>query len=214
MDSTTRPIIEALESVAGVIAREHGIKGRISLVVGASGGGTKHGHFLARGWVDRDGNDVHEILMSGESLERGAVATLGTMIHELAHLYNYENGIKDTSDTGRYHNKRFRATAEMFGLTIDVAERIGHSVTTVPPETERKFAAQVEALEEAITAWRRPDLKIAASAPAKKFLFGCPECDDPVQVTKKWGERNDLAFKCELHNEYAVFWVDEPGADH
>lgn len=208
MDSTTRPIIEALEKIGGRIAREHGIESRISLVVGATGGGTKHGHFLANGWVDRDGNSVHEIVMSGESLERGAEATFGTMVHEMAHLYNFENEIKDVSDGGRYHNKDFRRTAEAMGLAIEMAPRIGHSVTTVPARTALKFKAEIEALDKAITAWRRPPVALAASAPAKKFLFGCPDCDDPVTVTKGWGERNDLSFKCNLHNEYALFWVE------
>lgn len=210
MQSTTKPIIEALEKIAGRIAQEFDIRSRVSLVVGASGGGTKHGHFLADGWMGKDGEPVHEIVMTGESLERGAVPTLGTMIHELAHLYNHENDIKDVSDSGRYHNRDFRRTAEGMGLAIEQAPRIGHSVTSVPEETQRKFSEEIMGLDKAITAWRRPPMALAASAtPAKKFMFGCPECDDPVQVTKGWGERNDVAFKCRLHDTYAIFWVDD-----
>lgn len=208
MKNVTSGIITALEKVIARVAKEHGLSSRVSLVVGATGGGVKHGHFLAKGWQDRDGNDVHEIVMTGESLERGAVPTLGTMLHELAHLYNFENDIQDVSDGGRYHNQRFRKTAEAMGLSIEIAPRIGHSVTTVPVETQARYADVIADLDEAITAWKRVPVLAAAASNSKKFLFGCPECDDPVQVTKKWGEAHDGQYECAIHNEWLHFWIE------
>ena len=44
------------------------------------------------------------------------------MLHEMAHLYNLENGIKDTSRAGTYHNAKFKATAEEHGLICERSE--------------------------------------------------------------------------------------------
>lgn len=207
MTSTTalKPVLDVLDTVTARVAKQFGIKGRISLVVGASGGGKKHGHFHANTWASRQDDSIsyHEIMLSGESLERGAVATLGTLIHELAHAYNFENEVKDCSDSGRYHNTNFKETAERMGLDIEKADRIGWSVTTVPEPTQRKYADELEALEEAITAFRRGDVGLAADAPKQeKWHMGCAECEDEfwVPIQKRWYENQMYTLFCDIHN--------------
>lgn len=200
-----KPVLDVLDEATAVIAREHGIKGRISLVVGATGGGKKHGHFHANTWADRNdpAQSYHEIMLSGESLERGAVGTLGTLIHELAHAYNFENDIRDVSDSGRYHNDSFKRTAERMGLEIEKAARIGWSVTTVPPQTRQKYAALIEKLEKAIIVFRRGDLGLAADGEKQpKWHMGCPECEDEfwVPIQKRWYENQEYSLRCEIHN--------------
>ena len=52
------------------------------------------------------------------------------MLHEMAHLYNMVHGIKDTSSqSGAYHNKRFKETAEAHGLRIEQHPKYGWTVT-------------------------------------------------------------------------------------
>lgn len=203
----TPALVTALDSVVAKAAKKHGIKSRVSLVVGASGGGTRHGHFHARSWTNAEGEDVHEIMLSGESLERGAVPTLGTLLHELAHLYNFENEIKDVSDGGRYHNTRFKETAESFGVSIEKADRIGYSVTTVPEGTCNTYRKELDALGEALVAWRRPPAALAAAAqPRKTFIMVCPECDDPVPIGKGWFERNQPKCVCGNYFDLEEKW--------
>lgn len=48
----------------------------------------------------------------------------------MVHLYCLCNDIKDTSNCGRYHNKRFKAEAEKRDLKIECAQYIGYSVTS------------------------------------------------------------------------------------
>jgi hypothetical protein len=185
MTTPTLPILSALNDLALEVAAQHSIEGKISIVLGASGvtrSGQKHGHFQARSWEDSEGNDIHEISLAGESLKRGAVATVGTLIHELAHAYCHENDIKDTSDSGRWHNKKFKTIAEDMGLDIEKADRIGFSVTTVPEVTQTRYAKHIAKLEEAIKVWRR-------------------ECQDPVATTKGWFERNEFSLYCSTHDE-------------
>lgn len=206
LETPTLPILRVLNDVVHIVSDEHEIKGRVSLVVGPSGvtrSGQKHGHFHARTWEDAEGNDIHEILLSGESLKRGAAATIGTLIHELAHTYCHEHDIKDTSDGGRWHNKKFKEVAERMGLEITKGDRVGFSLTEVPESTQEQYAEQIEALEQAIQAWRRApgilELVEPEKAKSKTYKMQCPECQDAVPVGKGWFERNEFNLRCSLH---------------
>lgn len=59
-----------------------------------------------------------------------------TLLQEMAHLYNLQNGIQDVSNNGYYHNMKFKATAEAHGLHIEKHPRYGWTVATVTPKTE------------------------------------------------------------------------------
>lgn len=97
---------EMLGAVNGIVEKarrmHEGIPETV-VVLGASGAtrqGQKHGHFAPRSWKARGGNDKElygELFLSGESLERGAVATLGTILHELVHAYNHSHDVQDCS---------------------------------------------------------------------------------------------------------------------
>lgn len=113
----------------------------------------KWGHFAPGRWKRRAGmtaetkvEQVHEVLLAGESLERDPADTLGTLIHEAAHALAAARGIKDTSRGGRYHNGRYRKLAEELGLDVQKAGRIGWSATTMRPETIAAYEAEIEAL--------------------------------------------------------------------
>lgn len=68
----------------------------------------------------------YEINISTATLDRPIENTTATLLHEMAHLYNLVHGIRDTSSqSGAYHNKRFKATAEAHGLVIDHHEKYG-----------------------------------------------------------------------------------------
>lgn len=60
----------------------------------------------------------YEINLSSATLSRPIEETAATLLHEMAHEYDLEHGIKDTSNQGVYHNKNFKATAEAHGLHI------------------------------------------------------------------------------------------------
>lgn len=62
-------------------------------------------------------------------MNRAIENVVATLLHECVHLFCLQNGIKDTSRGGQYHNKRFRAEAEARDLHIEYSERIGWSIT-------------------------------------------------------------------------------------
>ncbi|MBN9748626.1 hypothetical protein DMP23_47455 [Amycolatopsis sp. A1MSW2902] len=160
----------------------------------------KLGHFASRQWVRpavrRDerghgGEDgraaaageedmfVHELLVSGEGLALGPVEALGTLLHEAAHARAEHRGIADTSDGGRYHNRRFAALAEDMGLHVADAGRSGWAATSVPPATAETYRDQLEHLRTALTVHRlEAPPRPAGAAPEGRMLAavcGCPQ---------------------------------------
>lgn len=76
----------------------------------------------------------YEINISAEHLNRESVRILCTLNHEACHLYCMENNIRDTSNRGRFHNRKFREVAEARGLKIENGGSIGWSVTSPKEE--------------------------------------------------------------------------------
>ena len=213
----TLPILKAASDVVDAIRKRHPGLPEVVVVLGAPGR-TKtsqiHGHFAPLAWksnaVDANGEHFHEILLSGESLQRGGRDTVGTLLHEAAHLYCYANNIRDTSNGNRYHNKRFKDTAEkLFGLSIEKADTIGWSVTTVPDATAKLYEKEIKALDEAITVYRSFGLAADTATPKKqaKWVMSCPECNDSVPTGKKWFDRNQPM--CGNHPEPVYYELDQ-----
>ena len=231
--------LKMLEAVNAIVAKTRSLHSGIPeavVVVGASGvtrSGQKHGHYAPSSWGSRknpegsgdtgDGaREVYgEILLAGESLERGAVATTGTILHELVHAWCDANDVKDTSNGNRYHNAKFKEKAEEFGLHIEKADTIGWSVTTVPPSTQETYAAELQALEDAIFVHRLGYSELQAltgepeKAKPKVRRMQCPECQEPLLVTKNWWEKQGngggdyeigVGLICGTHGiEYEIF---------
>lgn len=193
-------IIDALDRLAGQVRKNHPeVPDNIVFVLasGKTGRGAKHGHFAPGAWKD----NFHEILISAESLARGAEATLGTLIHELAHATAAATGVRDTSNNGRYHNKRFKTIAEGLGIELEQHDTIGWSLTTLPDETAAQYAAGLEALRKALVTHRMGLMAEGKAGPAKprnktKLPMVCG-CDDPVTVSIQWFERQGHALLCE-----------------
>ena len=93
-------------------------------------------------WKSED-EEYYEINICAEYLNRPLKELCGTLIHEMVHLHNIHNGIQDTSANGRYHNKKFKETAEARGLVIEKQGNIGWSKTSLSEE----LAALEKALE-------------------------------------------------------------------
>lgn len=183
--TVTLRILEGLTDIVTSVKATHSGIPEVVIVLGASAP-TKHGHFAADTWRARaeEGGVVHEILLSGESLQRGGLATFGTLVHELAHAYCYHNGIKDTSNRGRYHNREFKAVAERFGLHIEKADRVGFSVTSVPESTHDLYRGEITFLDNAINHYRVNAPASEAVGTRKKYRMSCGCEVEPLPVSK------------------------------
>lgn len=89
-----------------------------------------YGHVTAyKQWHRADGEERHELNIGAGTLDRPIENVVATMLHEMVHLWNIKENVKDCSRGGTYHNKKFKEAAEARDLSISYDERIGWSVT-------------------------------------------------------------------------------------
>ena len=136
-----------------------------------------------------------EINLVAEYMNRGLFPIMGTLLHEMAHLYNLSNNIQDVSRNGTYHNKKFKETAENAGLIIEHDKRIGWSITRLNNEC-MKFIKDNGFSEEVFTLSRLEPLEAYKSGDddeegniiekpkqsTRKYI--CPTCGTIVRATK------------------------------
>ena len=132
------------------------------------------GLFTARAWSSREGDEIiSEIQVSAEYLNYEPVEIISTVLHEATHLLCFNQGIKDTSSGGVYHNKRFKEQAERIGLGCpDMVEGpTGFGLTHTPAQLRRditdKFKPKFDVFDKF-----RPALKRTPTA-SKTVPFTC-----------------------------------------
>lgn len=110
-----------------------------------------YGHVTtSKVWKTESGKASYELNIGADYLDRPIENIVATLIHEGCHLYAMQNGIKDTSNRGIYHNKRFKALAEDRGLIIEKHNRYGWTITT-PSEATINFCIDNDLQEVLIT---------------------------------------------------------------
>lgn len=77
----------------------------------------------------------YEINICPEFLTADKYTACEVLLHEMCHLFNCMEGIKDCSRSGTYHNKQYKATAEAHGLAVEKTEKYGYSETSLTQET-------------------------------------------------------------------------------
>ena len=89
-----------------------------------------YGHFSLREdtWLSKNGA-THEINIGAGTLSRPIEEVTATLLHEMVHYYNYENGVQDCSRGNTYHNRRFNECAESHGLCVEHSDKYGWSHT-------------------------------------------------------------------------------------
>lgn len=85
-------------------------------------------------WSSKDNAWFREINLCAEYLNRAPELVITTLMHEMAHLFNIQRGVQDTSRAGTYHNREFKAVAEARGLTVEKDLKYGFCVTKPTPE--------------------------------------------------------------------------------
>ena len=154
------------------------------------------GHCSAAKVWQRKEDNAYELNIAAEVLNYPIEDTLDTMIHEMVHLYCRENGIKETSRNGMYHNGRFKAEAEKRGLECFKHGQYGWN--TRPTEKLVEYALSKDWNE--ICIGRNsgiPGIRIGASGtghsgtvgsgesrPSSTRKLQCPCCGNSVRATK------------------------------
>lgn len=95
-----------------------------------------YGHVSIQKIWHNDETAMHELNLSADYINRPIENVVATLIHEACHLYAMQHDIKDTSNQGIYHNKRFKWIAETMGhLQIDRHPKYGWTITSPTEET-------------------------------------------------------------------------------
>lgn len=130
--------------------------------------------------------DRYEINLVAEALNRGTLPVMATLLHEMVHLHNLVNGIKDTSRSNTYHNMKFKKTAEEHGLKIEYAKKIGWSVILIQDKTLDLIKSAN--FDEAVFSLGRKDFSVEdiekkkSKSSSRKYV--CPECGTIIRASK------------------------------
>lgn len=151
-----------------------------------------YGHVSVQKVWHNDNTATHELNLSADYLNRPIENVVATLIHEACHLYAIQNDIKDTSNHGIYHNKRFKALAEMRDLKISRHEKYGWTITE---PTEQLLDFCISNRLEDIQIVRQTLLSpikvptdhptaISPRKPSSTRKYICPCCHNSFRATK------------------------------
>ena len=140
-----------------------------------------YGHCSTKKIWKSENDARYEINIGAEYLNRPSADTAATMCHEMVHLYCLENGINDTCQKGRYHNKAFKTECELRDLEVGYDRANGYTHTT-PTETFKKTLEDAGFVLEVPFARVPPKAK-AKAAREKAHKYVCPVCGQEVKTT-------------------------------
>lgn len=146
--------------------------------------------FWANRWSTREGDFCHEISISAEFLGRSAEEIAETVIHEVVHLWNHIENIKDCSDSGR-HNKKFKEAAISVGLEVsDPSDSRGFAYTKMNEELEEAVREELRPDVAAFNVFRTTPIKTSKSKKTKAYVCNCE------QATVRVSEGVELDATC------------------
>lgn len=137
----------------------------------------------------------YEVNLCAEYLNRPYEETCSTLLHEMVHLLNLQDGVQDTSRSGTYHNKKFKETAEAHGLIVEKGEKYGWHKTSLSPEA-LEFVQSLGKQGFTLVRPRPLGLKGASkSGGSSSRKYVCPCCGTIIRATK---EVHVICAECEV----------------
>lgn len=197
-DATIRPIITELETIFDELNAKL-FDGKLEHpVITVSPDTTKgaYGWFtLWRAWTG-DGNEdakattgYYELNVCAEHLQRPIGDVVGTLLHEMVHLYNKQHGVSDTSRGGWYHNEKYRKAAEAHGLTVTKEDKYGWCRTALNEDMQKwlteRGTGRFDLHRRAVPKKQRKTVK------NHSIKYQCPCCGNSVRATKP------VSIRCE-----------------
>ena len=155
-------------------------------------------------WHSQD-TATHELNLSADYMNRSIEDVVATLLHEACHLYAMQNHIKDCSNRGIYHNRRFKELAEARGLSISRHPKYGWTITE-PTEKTIDFCVKygledIQLVRESPFMVRVPGEKSGDGVPIRRprrpsstRKYICPCCGSSFRATKRI---NVLCMDCE-----------------
>lgn len=158
---------------------------------------------LKKVWVENE-QEKYEITITAEFLNRPYEEICGTMLHEMVHLYNIQNEIKDNSNNGIYHNKKFKESAETFGLIVDKSEKHGWAITKLNQQNI-DLVNKFDINKDVFKLYKKVFKKEEKEDKTKSWGYECPKCGTKFTYRKKL---NLICGDCKT-----AFMVEEKGKE-
>ena len=160
-------------------------------------------------WHNANTNKAyHEINLTATSLEnRDVMDIIGTLLHELVHIYNAINEIKDTSSNGHFHNAKFKTACENHGLICEKTDKYGWSETSFTDEARSYICKTITDTDKKAVALFRDQQAKKVSKTRKLYVYQCPCCGVKIRASK------EVHLICSDCNEPFVL-VDGPNMDN
>lgn len=197
-----KAIVETFEGIWQVIRSHHPELPNVVIITGTGSDQKKPvlkaGHHWDSRWHHDPTREVWgELFITGERLNDGGSLIVETLLHEAAHALARVRGIKDTSDEGRYHNRRFVQLAEEMGLLPCVQKkgRNGFNDCKISPATIERYAEVIAELDAA----NLPYLTLPGEAPGSRRTTtpGDDEDQEDEEPHRRQGKRVPMVCKCE-----------------
>jgi hypothetical protein len=133
-----------------------------------------------------------EVNITAENLARPVADIAATMVHEMVHVLNISQGVRDVSGH-QYHNKAFRVAAEAALLEVQHVEGYGWAVTN-PSAALKSILGSCSLSQDAFLTFRlaRPTKTgpgpRGGSSKMKKWSCGCTNvrCAVELAATCEW----------------------------
>lgn len=151
----------------------------------------------------------YEINLCAEALNRGIYPVMATLLHEMVHLHNLVNEIKDTSRGGTYHNMKFKKVAEEHGLVIEHGEKIGWSLTKLQGTTMDLIDGAN--FDEAVFSFGRREMNSEEDKKRKKKKgsvrkYVCPRCGCIIRASK---QVKVICGDCYENDNLLMYFIEE-----
>ena len=195
--ATASALVAACEQAWAEIQRHHPDVPHAVVVLGSGierGRLVKLGHWWGGRWL-ADGEVRGEVLLAGEALHLPAEQVFEVLLHEAAHGLNASKGVKDASRGGRYHNKRFQATAELVGLDVAAMPPYGWANTTLTADTVETYSDAIDRLGDAMRIARAIE-RPAALGSEQTEAGGVGASSDNERSGEEAGPRRSGAAVC------------------
>ena len=197
--ASLKPVISELESLFSTFNKAF-FEGKLEQpVITVSPDNTRGAYGWCTGWKAwQDGakeGGYYEINLCAEYLNRPFEETCCTLIHEMVHLWNLQEGVQDTSRSGTYHNKYFKIAAEAHGaLTVEKGSKYGWHITKLSPEGEA-FVKSLGKNGFSLVRPKVPSLKGSSKSGSSSRKYVCPCCGTIIRATK---EVHVICGECEV----------------
>lgn len=190
-NKTLKDTIEQLKSLFGVFNKTYFNNELSKPIVTVSPDTTKGAYGWCTSWkawkeAGHEDEGYYEINICAEYLSRSYLEVAETMLHEMVHLYNLEQGVKDTSRAGTYHNKNYKAAAEAHGLNVEKDEKYGWTKTSLTDEAKEVVESFMKEIgKTSFDLYRESPAKVEKTAKKSNSIkYVCPCCGIIVRATK------------------------------